>query len=182
MDGGESVTVESLAEWVIAQQNIEGLTISGGEPFLQAGTLCTLLDQIKAERDLGVLCYTGYTHSYLLSNGIAEQRELLSRIDLLIDGAYIAGKHQNLLWRGSENQNIIQLSDRYSTYLEQMLTKHGDLSVGIEVTIDEQGGIGYAGVPATPQFRENFINGMKARGIRLGYQLEPKVDEERTVV
>ena len=182
VDGGHTESVESLSEWVVAQPQIEGLTISGGEPFLQAENLCILIDQVRARRSLGVLCYTGFTHSHLSSNGTDHQKALLSRLDLLIDGAYIATKHQSLLWRGSANQNIIPLSDRYTAYLEQALTEHGDSSVGIEVTMDELGGIGYAGVPALPQFRENFIKGMKARGIRLGYHLEPKVEEERTIV
>jgi anaerobic ribonucleoside-triphosphate reductase activating protein len=182
LDAGEAVTVVSLAEWVLTQPQIEGLTISGGEPFLQAASLCYLIDHIKSQRDLGVLCYTGYTHSHLSSRGTADQKALLSRLDLLIDGAYIAGQHKSLLWRGSANQNILQLSDRYAAYLEKSLAADGDLSVGIEVTLDEQGGIGYAGVPAIPQFRENFIKGMKARGIRLALQLEQKVDEERKVV
>lgn len=173
-DGGDAVPVETLAQWVNAQPSIEGITISGGEPMLQAGALCQLIDQARAKRNIGVMCFTGCTHEALVSNGTDDQIELLKRIDLLIDGAYIEERHKSLLWRGSDNQRLLQLSDRYASYISAIHKDKGDVSVGIEVVIDADGGIGYAGVPPKPGFRKNFISGMNSRGIRLALQAKPR--------
>ena len=171
MDGGDLFSIEASKHWVLAQPDIEGLTISGGEPMQQAGPLCSLIDSIKAVRDLGVVCYTGYAREYLTDRGTDAQRDLLARIDLLIDGVYIESRHSSLLWRGSENQRLHQLTTRYENYIAERIVQSGDKSAGVEVVLDSDGGISYAGVPEKPGFRDSFINGMNARGIKLGYQL-----------
>jgi anaerobic ribonucleoside-triphosphate reductase activating protein len=178
LNSGDLVPVDSLVEWALRQEKIEGITVSGGEPMLQAFQICTLIDRLRAKRDLGVVCYTGYTHEFLLSKGSISQKSLLQRIDLLIDGVYLEGRHNSLLWRGSENQRLIPLTERYSAYIQEFQREKGDQSAGVEVVLDADGGIGYAGVPAKPGFRDDFISGMTARGIRLSYALRPDCVEE----
>lgn len=163
--GGDAVPASELAGWVLAQNRavpnaIEGITLSGGEPFAQAGALIALLDGIRAEEDLGVVCYTGHTLERLQQSGSAEQRGLLERIDLLIDGVYRQDLHADLRWRGSSNQRLLALTDRYRDIVLEI-----DRSAGIEFMVDAEGAFGFAGVPAQPDFRSRFEARMAARGI-----------------
>ena len=91
--GGELISVADLAEWELAQEDIEGMTFSGGEPMEQADALCALVDVVRSSRDLGLVCYTGYRLETLQRQGSTAQRALLARTDLLIDGVYVAREH-----------------------------------------------------------------------------------------
>lgn len=144
-DGGEEVSVGDLAAWVLAQEEIEGVTLSGGEPFCQAEGLCALLDAVRAERDLGAVSYTGYTLERLLETGTEPQRALLERLDLLIDGPYVEAERADLLWRGSANQRLILLSDRYRGLEPQW--READRSAGLQIIARPGGRVTIAGVP-----------------------------------
>lgn len=92
----------------------EGLTVSGGEPFLQAKVLCGLIDRLRARKDVGVIIYTGYTLEELKQAGAPEgSLALLNRTDLLIDGPYQAALDDGGALRGSSNQRVLPLTDRY---------------------------------------------------------------------
>lgn len=161
-DGGSVMPVAGLAAWLIGLDGIEGVTFSGGEPFAQAGSLALLLDKVRQARpDFTALCYSGFTYAALRRGGDG-QRALLDRLDLLIDGPYQRGKHGNLRWRGSSNQEIISLSDRYG---ETDLTP--DASQGIEFTLGLDGTVSWAGVPPEPGFRERVESGLLGRGFGL---------------
>lgn len=118
MDGGRRVAVETLAKEIAATPGIEGVTISGGEPFLQAPPLAALIRKARMIGDLGVILYTGYTLEAL--RGETEEAappgaaELLNRIDLLIDGPYIREQDDGRSLRGSANQRLHFLTDRYA--------------------------------------------------------------------
>src|SRR5690606_3695147 len=88
-DGGETVTTDEMTDWLLGLPGIEGLTLSGGEPMQQPEALSELIDGVRAVRDIGVMCYSGYRHEDLLHRGSAAQRALLAQVDLLIDGPYI---------------------------------------------------------------------------------------------
>lgn len=90
----------------------DGLTISGGEPFDQAPALLKLVRLLRADwPQLEVLCYSGYLFEELEAKGAAEA-ELLSELDLLLDGPYLQDLPNTLLWRGSDNQRLHLLSAR----------------------------------------------------------------------
>lgn len=92
----------------------DGLTISGGEPFLQAEMLSELLRLLKKGMncDVGVIVYTGYTLEELQRMPFAQG--LLEQTDLLIDGPYVQELDDGLSLRGSSNQRVIPLTDRYN--------------------------------------------------------------------
>ncbi|MEW6280026.1 MAG: 4Fe-4S single cluster domain-containing protein [Candidatus Eremiobacterota bacterium] len=144
--GGFPVSVDEVADWVLSLPGCDGLTLSGGEPMAQAPQLAQLVDRIRARRDLGVVCYTGYRHESLKA---PRQRELLSRVDLLIDGPYRREEHADLLWRGSRNQRLIPLTARYSIPSE-------DRSAGLEVRVLADGRFTFAGVPPWPDYLERL--------------------------
>ena len=107
---GHPIPTNALAVEIVLS-GMDGLTISGGEPFLQAPALTELLDQIRAKKDMGVIVYTGYTLEYLQT--LPEARELLGRVDLLIDGPYVQALDDGKSLRGSSNQRVICLTERY---------------------------------------------------------------------
>lgn len=166
---GESVGTEHLAKWVFRQQGIEGVTFSGGEPMQQPAALAQLAGVLQG-RGLGIVCYSGYTLEDLLRSGSDHQRELLTRIDLLIDGPYIDALHAPLLWRGSSNQRLIPLSNRYVGYLPS--NGHRDVTAGLELFFDADGGFSFAGVPPERGFRHEF----RARLLRHGVTVKAEKD------
>ena len=93
----------------------DGVTISGGEPFLQAEALAQMLSILRDQMhcDLGVIVYTGYTLEELAA--LPDAQLLLPYVDLLIDGPYVQALDDGLSLRGSSNQRVIPLTDRYRT-------------------------------------------------------------------
>ena len=108
---------------------VDGITLLGGEPMEPENqrTLVGLLRAVRAaypEKD--VWCYTGYTlETDLLSPSRARCEvtdELLSLIDVLVDGEFITEKRNiSLAFRGSENQRIIDLKATLGTGKTVML-------------------------------------------------------------
>ncbi len=112
-EGGTLMTTGALS-LEIRLSGAEGLTISGGEPFLQAEALTELLQSLhETVPDMGVIVYTGYTLEQLHEVPFADG--LLQYIDLLIDGPYLQEQDDGKSLRGSSNQRVIPLSQRYNT-------------------------------------------------------------------
>lgn len=107
----EEVKTDALAKR-IAKSPCEGITISGGEPFLQSNALLNLITKIKEQRDIGVIVYSGFTLDELQQDD--EMSLLLPNIDILIDGRYIKELDDNRPYVGSSNQIIHYLSSRYA--------------------------------------------------------------------
>ncbi len=92
---------------------VEGITVSGGEPFLQPVALGELLKIARNNYSLSTVVYTGFSYDDLCA--VPECVSALQYVDVLIDCAYIEDmKEPTLLARGSTNQNFFFLSDRYS--------------------------------------------------------------------
>ena len=136
IEGGHAEDVSALARRILKKADVEGLTISGGEPFLQPRALCALIDALRAERDLGVIVYTGYTLEALRGMDDAWIRALLERVDLLIDGPYMEALNDDLGLRGSSNQRAIHLTGRYLDALEAFGKKHRR---DLEYRVSEEG-------------------------------------------
>lgn len=107
---------DKLAEMILSLSGIDGATLSGGEPFSQAAELDALCE-VLIESNLSIVCYTGYTLDELMGREDPYTHKLLSKIDVLIDGPFIESKAANLKWRGSDNQQIHYLTDRYQHLL-----------------------------------------------------------------
>ncbi|WP_054742590.1 anaerobic ribonucleoside-triphosphate reductase activating protein [Cellulosilyticum ruminicola] len=110
MNYGEQVDYESILKRIAkVLPLIDGLTLSGGEPFIQATSLIPFLKHIKSKWNLSIWCYTGYTYEALCENAL--HKELLQLIDVLIDGPFVAElKDANLKYRGSSNQRILKIN------------------------------------------------------------------------
>ena len=107
--GGTAMSVEELMAQV--PPAADGLSLSGGEPLQQASAIVPLLDAARA-RGLSTLAFSGYTREeiQLLPAG----PDVLARLDVLIDGRYVAAERLATGLRGSANQRIVLLTDRYS--------------------------------------------------------------------
>jgi anaerobic ribonucleoside-triphosphate reductase activating protein len=95
----------------IRKENIQGITISGGEPFMQAEALSSLLKECRS-CGLNTLVYTGFSFNDLKRDAIPNARLLLEQIDLLIDGPYKKDIPFDGEWTGSGNQKVIALSGK----------------------------------------------------------------------
>lgn len=113
---------------------IEGVTVGGGEPFMQPEGLYELLKTAKTEHGLTTVVYTGYCKDELLAkDGMAE---IFNFIDVLVDGAFQKeDKESSLLARGSTNQTFHLLSSRYKEKdflmkgrLEIIISKDGTIT------------------------------------------------------
>ncbi len=105
---GTDVPAEDLVEVVRANPLCRGVTFSGGEPFAQAEGFAKLARLLK-EKGYEVASYSGYTFEELL-HGSAAQKDLLSVIDVLIDGPFLmAEKSLEIAFRGSRNQRILDV-------------------------------------------------------------------------
>lgn len=114
-------TVEQILNY-LSPDYVNGLSLLGGEPFEveNQGELLKLLRQVKAKfPHKDVWCYTGYLFDRELlcdSRARCEHTdEMLSYIDVLVDGPYIeAQKDISLQFRGSKNQRIIDVKQSLS--------------------------------------------------------------------
>ena len=112
LNGGYLMSPRAVA-MEIALSAAEGVTISGGEPFLQSTELAEMLTDLKimTGRETGVIIYTGYLLEELQK--MEEAQPLLAMTDLLIDGPYIQELDDGKALRGSSNQGIHYLTPRY---------------------------------------------------------------------
>ena len=106
----DEVPITALAERIV-QSGCEGITVSGGEPFLQADALAALIGAVRMERDVGVIVYSGFTIEEIRSR--EDFLPLLVCADILIDGRYVRQLDDGRAYIGSSNQRLHYLTPRY---------------------------------------------------------------------
>ncbi|RHO81805.1 4Fe-4S cluster-binding domain-containing protein [Ruminococcus sp. AF41-9] len=111
------LSVRTMVEIIQQSGNIEGITISGGEPFLQIDALYELVSELR-KTELGIIIYSGYRLSELKEMSNEKVKKILSEIDVLIDGNYEEKLDDDLPYRGSSNQVIYQFTDRYRDFFK----------------------------------------------------------------
>jgi len=105
---GTPMSEERVLEIVKSNPLCRGVTFSGGEPFAQAEGFARLADLLKAT-GYEVASYSGYTFEQLLQ-GTPAQKQLLERLDVLIDGPFVLSERSlQLVFRGSRNQRILDV-------------------------------------------------------------------------
>lgn len=121
---GYLVDINHLYREIIRDPIIQGITISGGEPFLQVPPLLNLLKKLK-RKNYNIICYTGYLFEQLKNN--IDYCDLLNYIDFLIDGHFdINLKNIDLKFRGSSNQRIIDIKQ---TIINKEITTVEDIKI-----------------------------------------------------
>lgn len=113
--GGEEVSVDELIR-VIVNDPFAHVTLSGGDPLLQAEGCAELARRVKAETDKTIWCYTGYTWESLMAKNDPVVMSLLENLDVLVDGPFIQSlRDTSLLFRGSSNQRLIDVQKSLSS-------------------------------------------------------------------
>lgn len=118
-DYGQPFTNETMRELLEALRPdyIQGLTLLGGDPFElsnQEGLIELLREAKKQYPEKDIWSYTGFILDQDLLDGGRRHGpytdEMLSYIDVLVDGPFIQDKKNiSLKFRGSENQRVIDL-------------------------------------------------------------------------
>lgn len=107
IEDGKLVAIEDIIAKIEGSQLQSGLTLSGGEPFLQAQALLPIVEAAK-KKGLNIWAFSGFTFEQLQQNPI--QNTLLEKLDVLVDGKFIeAKKDYRLHFKGSSNQRIIDV-------------------------------------------------------------------------
>ena len=169
--GGWDVEPAQVVAWCDARraQAIDGITISGGEPFEQPGALAALLVSLHAwrgglDRPFDILCYSG------LSRRRIERRhpDILALLDVLIpepysDGRAAADRAPPGPWRGSGNQPLVPLTPLGRTRYDGGNDAGG--APRIQVSID-RGAAWFIGIPR-PGDMDRLEARARARGVIL---------------
>ncbi len=133
-----------------ALRPVEGITVLGGEPSDQPQALADLL---RGAWDLGLstMVYTGHRFEQLAE--VPGSTGWLSATDLLVDGPYLDHEYDDhIAWRGSRNQRLLRLSDRYSE--NQLMEAFERQGKGWSIQVRADGGVSMSGL----QSREGAMN------------------------
>ena len=99
--------VDKIAQRAFENPLLDGLTFSGGEPFMQCKALCYLAE-LAIQRGLNIIAYTGFTWEKLILD--KDAMELIKLCKYIIDGPFILEQKSLMLnFRGSQNQRIIDV-------------------------------------------------------------------------
>tara|TARA_B100001564_G_scaffold76948_1_gene61534 strand:+ start:11683 stop:12261 length:579 start_codon:yes stop_codon:yes gene_type:complete len=134
--GGNEIQVSQLLKEIQSLDDIEGITLLGGEPLQQPKAS---LELIKGAKSLGlsVFLYTGYELSEFDETMLA----CFNLSDIAVTGRYVQElRDTGLRWRGSRNQQVHFISDVYD---ETVLTEQTEVEFHVLPTGEIQI-VGYA--------------------------------------
>lgn len=98
--GGEEISVEELARQIKAKKHIDGITLSGGDPFYQQSECVKLLKLLPG---VNVWAYTGFRYEEIA------ETELAKMCNVIVDGEYIDELKCTGQMYGSSNQRIVRV-------------------------------------------------------------------------
>jgi anaerobic ribonucleoside-triphosphate reductase activating protein len=107
--GGRRFFIEEILEAIKDNPLLDGITLSGGEPFTQAAACAVLAEQV---RDLGlsVVTFSGYRWEDLVAGERDDWDRLLETTNILVDGPFVQeSRNIDLRFRGSSNQRLIHV-------------------------------------------------------------------------
>ena len=108
--GGYEEDTATICQLLSETHMQDGVTFSGGEPFLQAAALAEIARHVK-KLGLNLWAFSGFRVEEL-QNGTPEQRELLKLVDVIVDGPFVlAQRNLDLRFKGSSNQRTLELKD-----------------------------------------------------------------------
>lgn len=149
-DPRTAVPVDAVLGWLDSLSgSIDGVTISGGEPFQQPDALAALLRGIHRWRGtapVDVLVYSGYAYSRLTRS--VQTREILGWCDAVVAGPYVERRNDGSPLRGSANQRLVPLTGLGHRRYDNVTAY--DRSPRIQVSVDDRPEgrrIHYIGIP-----------------------------------
>lgn len=137
--GGESVEVPELLAKIMPLANIEGVTISGGEPLQQLEAVLELMAGIRQLTDKSIVLFSGFSRSEI--ELMPRARDIFQVVDVVVAGRYEQAKHQARGLLGSSNQELLFCTDRYCSEdftglsdLELVINKDGSITItGVDI-------------------------------------------------
>ncbi|MCI6040582.1 MAG: anaerobic ribonucleoside-triphosphate reductase activating protein [Clostridiales bacterium] len=116
-EAGTVYTLDDIEKKFSGNPLLDGVTLTGGEPFCQAAA-CAELARRAHTRGLNVWTYTGYTYEKLTEIAASDPdvAALLAVTDVLVDGPFLLSERSlELDFRGSRNQRLIDLNQTRAT-------------------------------------------------------------------
>ncbi len=113
VNGGALVDLEEIYDIIDNLEGQDGITFSGGDPFVQP-LACATIAKYARKKGYNIWSYTGYTFEELLKDSQKNQEimDFLNQIDVLVDGRFILSKKDySLKFAGSSNQRIIDVKE-----------------------------------------------------------------------
>lgn len=108
-EGGKEYTLDEVEAKFSGNPLLSGITLSGGEPFMQPAA-CAELAQRAHQHGLNVWTFTGGLLEAHQQSEDPAVKELLAQTDVLVDGPFVlAERSLDLLYCGSKNQRIIDM-------------------------------------------------------------------------
>lgn len=105
-EAGEPASIDDIIEELAKTEG--NITFSGGDPMYQAEAFTELAQRIVQELHRTIWCYTGFRFEQVLADPVMSK--MLPWLEVLVDGPFIeAKKSDRLLFRGSENQRLIDV-------------------------------------------------------------------------
>ena len=131
-DPAKAIAIADLIGWCkrVTHGSLDGVTISGGEPFEQPRALEALLRGLdrwrrEAQLEFDILCYSGLPFVKLERKHAA----LLALLDALIPEPFVEAAPLERVWRGSGNQPLVPLTERgrlrYAEFVEAPADRGG---------------------------------------------------------
>ncbi len=112
-EGGTEYEVSKLIHETPDSPLINGITLTGGDPFYQPQEASTIAHEYK-NRGKNVWAYTGFTWEQLIEENDPDRIALLTQCDVLVDGLFDQSLLDlNLPFRGSSNQRLINVSESF---------------------------------------------------------------------
>lgn len=167
----ESGTVVKIGELVaecrhLAANGVDGITISGGEPFEQPKALEAILRGLHTWTDhldspVDYLCYSGKSY-----NELKQYPEILRLLDTIIPEPFIVELPGKAL-RGSDNQPIITLTElgaqRYEVYTDESRQQP---KKSIQFVMEDDGSVSFIGIPERGDMQK-LVELCKSQGVFL---------------
>lgn len=116
---GKDISIETITGIIEKYKDkTDGVTITGGEPFLQPKELLSLVEKIRKIGIDDILIYTGFSFEELYENPLA--KKIIDLSGVIVDGEYIDELNNNVGMKGSENQRVFvinkSLSEKYRDF------------------------------------------------------------------
>jgi len=151
---GKAVAIYDLYQYILSiNEDFDGITISGGEPFQQYEQLIAFSYLIKTNTKLNIHCFTGYEIKEL--EELFPDKLFLQYIDSLVDGRYVKELHSNNNLVGSSNQKTYRIKNGKA---KLSTPQKGSKKWSLSVTHD--GTIYMAGIPKEKEIEmiENHLS------------------------
>lgn len=158
--GGREMDPDALAEALLTKE-VEGLTVTGGEPTEQAEAVARVMECFRRESK-NTWLYTGRTLGELRASGDLFIERLLAATDVLVDGPFVGEQAEGRGFRGSRNQLVHRLTGAIA---EERLRP--ELPCRVVVDVNDSGRLLVVGIPGP-----GLLDGLHQRLAERGFTVK----------